>query len=275
MMVRAKRAIDHGMAAMIGLLGAPSDHNSSFERGAGGGPAAIRDALASAAGNDSTEGGHRLSAVLRDLGDIPGLAKAFDLDRFIDPVVAAMEGTDGLIVLGGDHAISYGVVRAIRRAHGPMDILHFDAHPDLYDELDGNRLSHACPFARILEDGLCERLVQVGIRTLNPAQARNAERHGVEIIPAWSLDRAHALRFERPVYVSIDVDVLDPAFAPGVSHPEPGGLATRELLQILSGIEGAVFAGDIVEVNPRFDPRGLTAGVGAKLVKALVDLLLN
>ena len=136
-------------------------------------------------------------------------------------------------MLGGDHAVTYPVVRAVAAIHGPVDILHFDAHPDLYDEFEGRRLSHACPFARIMEEGLARRLVQVGIRTLNAHQRAQAERFGVEIHPMNTFD-AHSFvpDLAAPAYLSFDLDALDPAFAPGVSHHEPGGLTVRETLDI-------------------------------------------
>ena len=102
------------------------------------------------------------------------------------------------------------------------------AHPDLYEEFEGNRLSHACPFARIMEAGLAKRLVQVGIRTLNRHQREQAEKFGVDMIEMRSLGAFDKLKADGPVYITFDTDVLDPAFAPGVSHREPGGISVRE-----------------------------------------------
>jgi arginase family enzyme len=149
--------------------------------------------------------------------------------------------------------------------------VHLDAHPDLYPEFDGDPFSHACPFARIMEEGLTNRLIQVGIRTMNEVQRREAERHGVEVIdmPAWSAGRRPHLR--GPVYVSVDIDALDPAFAPGVSHREPGGLSVREALTLLQSLPSPIVGADIVEFNPAQDPIGLTAPVCAKLVKELAS----
>jgi arginase family enzyme len=155
-----------------------------------------------------------------------------------------------------------------------LTVLHVDAHADLYETYEGDRYSHACPFARVMEERLADRLVQVGIRTLNAHQREQAERHGVEIVDmrAWSAGVRPALR--GPVYVSIDVDALDPAFAPGVSHREPGGLTVREVLGLVQTLPGSLVGADVVEFNPTCDPVGLTAPVCAKLVKELAGRML-
>ena len=173
------------------------------------------------------------------------------------------------IVLGGDHSITYPIIRAVRWFHPRLNVLHFDAHPDLYPEFEGDRYSHACPFARVMEEKLADQLVQVGIRTMNPVQRMQAERYGVEVIDmrAWAAGRRPALR--GPVYVSIDMDAFDPAFAPGVGHREPGGLTVRDVLGVLHGLTVPIIGADIVEFNPAEDPSGMTATVCAKLAKEL------
>jgi arginase family enzyme len=160
-------------------------------------------------------------------------------------------------------------VRAVAAELGPVQILHFDAHPDLYDQLGGNPRSHASPFARILEAGLASRLVQVGIRTLNRHQREQAKRFGVEILEMREFRPAAVPLLRGPLYVSLDLDGLDPAHAPGVSHPEPGGLTVRELLQVLHTQSAPLAGADVVELNPSRDPHGLTATVAAKLVREL------
>ena len=156
-----------------------------------------------------------------------------------------------------------------------LEILHFDAHPDLYDDYEGDRYANACPFARIMEAGQARRLVQVGIRTMNPHQRAQAERFGVEVLEMRDFDPARRLRFDGPVYLSFDIDVLDPAFAPGVSHREPGGMSTRDALRVIQGFEGRLVGADIVEINPQRDPTGRTAMVGAKVLKELAGRLLE
>ena len=261
----------------VSVVGVPWDEHSSHLPGAALAPPAIRAALRAPSSNASTESG-------LDLGDEPRLADAGDLAVPSGPaaVEAIEEGVgnfldDGrrVLVLGGDHAVAWPSVRAHARRHDRLTVVHLDAHPDLYDEFDGNRLSHACPFARIMEEGGVARLVQVGIRTMNAHQRAQAERFGVEVVDmmAWRPDLA--LTTEGPVYVSLDLDVLDPAFAPGVSHPEPGGLSTRDVIGFLQRLDAPVVGADLVELNPTRDPTGLTAMVAAKLAKELLALLLT
>jgi agmatinase len=259
------------------LVGVPFDAASSFRRGAAGGPQAIRAALGSPAGNSWTEG-------LVDLG-VPGaLADAGDLSlpdperarQVIEAGVAAVLAAGGRpIVLGGDHSITYPVLRAVRSQHPHLSVLHIDAHPDLYDEFQGDGYSHACPFARAFEDGLLDELVQVGIRTMNGGQRAQAERFGVDVIDmdAWVGGRRPSLAY--PVYMSIDLDGLDPAHVPGVAHPEPGGLTVREVLTLIHGLEVPLIGADVVELNPELDSRGLTSFVAAKLVKELAGRMLG
>lgn len=258
------------------LLGVPWDENSSFLRGAALAPAAIRKALRSPSSNLSTESGLDLGSEPRfeDKGDLdvpPGRAAVEAIERWVGEELAA--GVR-VVALGGDHAITYPVVRAHAPHHPGLTIVHLDAHPDLYDEFEGNRLSHACPFARILEEGLVKRLVQVGVRTLNAPQRAQAERFGVEMVEmrAWRPDLV--VSADGPVYVSVDLDVLDPAFAPGVSHPEPGGLSPRDVIGLVQRLRGRVVGGDVVELNPTCDQGEATARVAAKLAKELVARLL-
>lgn len=266
---------------MIQLLGIPLDENSSFLRGPALAPGRIREALGCGAMNLTAENGLDLetSDLWRDAGDLEFPADATTPEARLEVIQHAassiLKGGDRLLALGGDHSVTFPLVRAHAGAHGPVTILHLDAHPDLYDELDGNRFSHACPFARIMEHKLAARLVQVGIRTLNAHQRAQAERFGVEVIqmPAFRPDLE--LRLDGPVYVSLDLDVLDPAFATGVSHFEPGGMSTRDLLTFLHGIQANIVGADLVEYNPTRDPIGTTAMVGAKLVKELLGLMLR
>ena len=145
----------------------------------------------------------------------------------------------------------------------------------VYDEFQGNRFSNACPFARIMEEGLARRLVQVGIRTLNQPQVRQARRFRVEMVTLDAFAPEAVPIPEGPLYVSIDLDGIDPAFAPGVAHPEPGGLSVRELIEVLHRIEGPLVGADVVELLPAADEGGRTAGVAAKLVKELAGLMLR
>ncbi len=253
------------------LLGIPYDASSSFLRGAAEGPPLIRTALRSPAGNTWSEG-------LVDVCGPGGLEDAGDMvvggaAELVDPVAGrvATLAASGLtpIVLGGDHTITYPVVMGLGRVTLPFAILHIDAHPDLYDAFEGNRLSHACPFARIMERKLATRLVQVGIRAMNGHQRVQADRFGVDVVDMRRWAQGDRPAITGPVYVSIDLDGIDPAFAPGVSHREPGGLSVRDVIALIHGLDGPLVGADIVEFNPRQDPTGVTAGVAAKLVKEL------
>jgi arginase len=163
----------------------------------------------------------------------------------------------------------------VSRTHHSLTILHLDAHPDLYEEFEGDRFSHACPFARIMEEGLARRLVQVGIRTLNSHQRRQAQRYGLEVMEMRSWETGARPAVDGAVYLSVDLDVLDPAFAPGVSHREPGGLSVREVLSLVQQMGGGLVGADLVEYNPRQDIGGVTAVVAAKIVKEIAGRMLT
>ncbi len=261
-------------ARRIDLIGLPTDVHSSFLRGPAKAPAAIRVALFSPHGNSASECGLELGAEidLRDLGDLDLREQPEDDARIEAAIAQALAAGAVPIALGGDHSVTFPILRAIAAHHGPVEILHFDAHPDLYDELDGDRRSHASPFARIMEAGRASRLVQVGIRTLNRHQREQAARFGVEMIEMKDFACTPAPEFTRPLYISIDLDGFDPAFAPGVSHHEPGGLSVRDVVDMLHGIGAPIVGADVVELNPARDINGVTAVLAAKLVKELAAL---
>jgi len=280
---------------LIRLLGLPTDEHSSFLRGAALGPAAIRAALASDHANQAAENGLELGTdvAVEDGGDLTLSGTVSDLAAIRDAVMAAHAAGAVPISLGGDHSVTYPLVAALAEIHGPLNILHFDAHPDLYDEfpvrtapgcpqsvrgtdgreLEGDRLSHASPFARILEAGHARRLVQFGIRTLNAHCRAQAARFGVEIIEMRDFAPGRVPIPDAPLYISIDLDGFDPAFAPGVAHHEPGGPSVREFLQVLHRVPGGIVGADIVELHPPRDQNGITATLAAKLVKELASLV--
>jgi arginase len=258
------------------LIGLPFDAASSFLRGAAAAPPAIRAALASASSNHWTESGLDLGSpnALRDAGDVALPEDAAAAREAMEHGVARVIDAGGRpLALGGDHSVTYPAVRAVSAAHRDtrhaLTLLHFDAHPDLYDEFEGDRFSHACPFARIMEERLVGRLVQVGIRAMTGHQREQAHRFGVEVIDMRAWTRGARPSVTGSTYVSCDIDVLDPAFAPGISHREPGGLSTRELLDAIQTIGGTIVGADVVELNPSQDVAGMTAMVCAKLVKEL------
>jgi agmatinase len=254
------------------LLGVPYDAASSFRRGPAAGPRHIRSALASSAGNSWSEMLVDVSAanVLTDAGDV-----SFDESNVrgaIEAEVTRVMSTGARpIVLGGDHSITFPVVRAVSKSVERLTILHIDAHADLYDSFEGDRYSHACPFARIMEAEFAARLVQVGIRTLTRHQREQADRFHVEVIDmrSWETGGRPLISPSETVYLSVDLDGIDPAFAPGVSHPEPGGLTVREVVSMIQGLSAPLVAADVVECNPDVDPSGVTSIVAAKLVKEI------
>jgi len=263
---------------VITLLGLPWDGSSSFLRGTADAPPRIREALASASSNSFNEHGDDVSAagLLADAGDLTLPADPAEARKAIEQGVhAILAGMGKPLLLGGDHSVTYPALRAFREHAGALTILHCDAHGDLYDEFEGDRYSHACPFARVMEEQLATRLIQVGVRTLTPHQRSQSRRFRTEIYGAdrWR-DAIHVVSTLRgPLYVSLDIDVLEPMLAPGLSHPEPGGLTVRDVLEVLSAVRTPVVGADLVEYNPRNDFRDMTARVAAKFVKELAGLM--
>lgn len=261
------------------VLGVPLDVNSSYLRGPAEAPRKIREAFCFEASNGWSESGIEVGAVdpfvdgdlrLQNTREAVG-ADFAEIERASSELLQR-----GLrpIFLGGDHSITYPVLKAFAPRYRNLTIVHFDAHPDLYDEFEGNRVSHACPFARIMEERLAHRLIQIGIRTLNRHQREQAEKFGVEIVQMRELPSFDRLRIEGPVYVSFDMDVLDPAFAPGISHREPGGMTVREAIAHLHAIEGTIVGADIVEYNPVQDISGMTAMVAAKMLREILGKMI-
>jgi len=260
--------------ARIQLIGLPTDSHSSFLRGAAAAPAAIRAALASDHANMTAECGLELGADIdvEDLGDLPLEETEQDLGRIFAASRAAMEGGAIPIFLGGDHMVTFPIVSGLAEVCDAVNILHFDAHPDLYQDFGGDPLSHASPFARILERGFATRLVQVGIRTMNQHCREQVETYGVEVVEMRDFAPDIVPIPDGPLYISIDLDALDPAYAPGVSHHEPGGLSVRDVLAVLQRIRSPIVGADVVEYNPSRDVNGMTAVVAAKLVKEIAAI---
>lgn len=271
---------DTAQRARLAILGIRYDENSSFTKGAADAPPQIRAALRSDAWNLTAENGTDLSGdnVFFDAGDIEPVSGS-DMFTLIENSVYTLIA-DGMapISLGGDHSITFPIVRAFARKYKDLSVVHFDAHPDIYDNYQNNRNSHASPFARIMEQKLVKRLVQVGIRTFTAHQRDQVKKFGVETIEMHQLHRSFEnlqLEFDSPVYISFDVDALDPAFAPGVSHREPGGLSTRQAIDLIQRLRGKVVGADIVEFNPRMDPLHITGTVCAKLLKEIAARMLE
>lgn len=262
----------------IELIGLPQDNNSSYMEGPALAPPRIREAFFCDSANLFSETGFDLgnSEYWSDGGDVAleGLSGQAAYDAIYQRVRDGIQAGRQMLSMGGDHSVANPSIAAHAASYEGLNILHIDAHPDLYDELLDNRFSHASPFARLMESGKIKRLVQVGIRTLNAHQRDQARRFGVEIHHMRDLSGVADMQFEGPVYLSLDLDALDPAFAPGVSHYEPGGMSTRQVLNIIHNFGGTLVGGDVVELNPLRDPAGITAMVAAKMVKEIMGRLL-
>ena len=258
--------------SIIVVQGVAYDAKSSFLKGPAKGPEGIRKALGSGSMNLCAEDGTDLEGLdILDLGDF----KFSDYHQILETSRENLAKGDKLFSLGGDHSVTYPIVKAHYQAGLGFDLLHIDAHTDLYDHYEGDRFSHACPMARIMEDGLVGRMVQVGIRTLSGHQQEQAERFGVEIHEMRHKSTWPDLNFNRPIYITLDMDALDPAYAPGVSHHEPGGFSSRELISFIQDLDVEVVGCDLVEYNPERDIDQRTAYLGAKLYKELIAKLVK
>lgn len=247
------------------------DEKSSYQQGPKKAPKLIREALHCGSSNLYTEDLVSIdNESIQDQGDYE-INEYFDIEKITSE---QLNSGAKILTLGGDHSITYPVIKAHHKKYPKLDILHIDAHCDLYDSFEGDPHSHACPFARIMENGFAVKLVQVGIRTLNPHQKEQAEKFGVEIHQMKDLDLSAVPKFENPLYISLDMDGFDPAYAPGVSHHEPGGLTSRQVLDLIQGIDTEVVGADIVEYNPDRDYQNMTAFLAAKMMKEILGKML-
>ncbi len=256
----------------ITLQGILYDEKSSFLKGPALAPPKIRSLYNSPSTNYFAENGLEiLPASFDDKGDFK-VSTYFDIEKF---TYENIKSNKHLLTLGGDHSITYPVIKAFNKVHGTKDLIHIDAHADLCDTFEGDKYSHACPFARIMEEKLINRLIQIGIRTLSKHQREQSEKYGVETIGMRQIHKSSSLELRNPVYISLDMDALDPAYAPGVSHHEPGGLSTRQVLNIIQAIEVPILGADIVEYNPTRDIDDITGMVCAKLFKEIASKMIE
>lgn len=258
------------------ILGVPYDAMSTNRMGAARGPEAIRKASSSRSLNPCTEEGASLCEITRlvDRGDLELPEDPAKMAEAVEKAVGGIlsEGATPLL-LGGDHSITAPAVKALSHARGKVDVLYIDAHPDLYEEYDGSPYSHASTGYQIATGVDFGRFVQLGIRMPAKGHLEKARELGIKVITAYHLVNPEELRFENPVYLSIDLDCLDPAFAPGVGNPVPGGLSTRELLDVLKSVSGRIAAADIVEFVPDYDVSEITATAAARLVLEIAGLI--
>ena len=264
---------------MIKTIGIPFDGNSSILKGPALAPQRIRLMDSDGSANSFCENGKEIipGETYAELGNMTfsGIDPKMVYTEIKQKIKEELSPSDKIISLGGDHSISFPVIESYANVYKDLNVLHLDAHGDLYDNFDNNPYSHASPFARLMEKGIIKSLTQVGIRTLNTHQKEQIERFNVNVIEAKNFNLDFIKTLETPLYLSLDIDVLDPAFAPGISHHEPGGLTTREVLKIIHSIPFPLCGADIVEYNPVRDVHNMTAMVAYKFFKELVSNMLD
>ncbi|MCQ4206457.1 agmatinase [Streptomyces longispororuber] len=273
----------------VAVVGAPFDTGVTYRPGARFGPAAIRQASRLLRPyNPQLDVMPFRDQQVVDAGDLP--CNPFDIEQASKEIEEAAYGLirEGgrLVTLGGDHTIAYPLLRAMNRAHGPVALVHFDAHLDTWDTYFDAPLTHGTPFRRAAEEGLFlpARSAHVGIRgsLYSPQDLADDAELGFTIVHCADLettpvrDVVSLLRSRigtAPLYVSVDIDVLDPAHAPATGTPEAGGMTSRELLGILRGLKGLNLVGaDIVEVSPAYDHADITSVAAANLAYEFVSL---
>ena len=216
---------------MIKIIGIPYDANSSFLKGPAFAPERIRLMDSEGSVNRFSESGLEIKENVNylDCGDMAfedtNPEKAFH--RIKKEIANLLKDNSKIISIGGDHSVTYPIISAFVNKYEHLNILHLDAHADLYENFDDNPYSHASPFARIMEMGKINSLTQVGVRTLNTHQREQAKKYGVKIIEMKDLNFQFIKALNSPLYISLDLDVLDPPFAPVISHHDPGVMTTR------------------------------------------------
>jgi agmatinase len=266
----------------VAVVGIPFDAGTSFRPGARFGPAHIRESSRLLRPYNQAQAVSVFAEQqIVDAGDIP--ANPFDIAAAISQIEAGacelLERASRIVVLGGDHTIALPMLRAVKAVHGPVAVVHFDAHLDTWDTYFGAPYTHGTPFRRAMEEGLIDlsAAMHVGIRGplydgldltrdrelgFSVVSSDEVDDIGTAGVAGRIVDRVE----DRPLYLSIDVDVMDPAFTPGTGTPEPGGLSSREMLRILRGLVGCRLIGvDVVEVSPPYDHANIT-GIAASHV---------
>jgi len=282
--------IDQVERADVAVLGVPFDSGTSYRPGARFGPEAVRAASKLLRPfHIGLEVEPWTTMQIADAGDVG--VTPFDIAEAIAGIEQAARAlsarADRIVAIGGDHTIALPMLRAAHAQHGPMALVHFDAHFDTWDNLFGAETVHGTPFRRAVEEGLLDvgGSAHVGIRSTTPSAqdftddaelgfvtitTLDVARRGIDDI----VDRLRTRVGDRPVYVSIDIDVLDPAHAPGTGTPEPGGLSTRELQLILYGLADLdVVGADVVEVAPAYDHAQITALAAAGVTYDLLAMM--
>ena len=274
----------------VALLGIPYDGGVSYRPGARFGPRAVREQSSLIRSWHQVLKVHPFERLqVADCGDIEVVPTSIEatyaaITARIDAVVAAGASP---VCVGGDHSVTLGILRSLAKRHGPLGLVHFDAHPDTWDEYFGSKYFHGTPFRRAVEERLIDpaRMIQIGIRgpLYGPEDFAFHDEHGIEVVRIEAVKEQGtapvAARLARlrgaPVYCSFDIDAVDPAFAPGTGTPEVGGLTSYEALALVRALAGLELVGaDVVEVSPPYDgPGQVTALLAANLLFELVCLL--
>jgi agmatinase len=281
--------LDEVDRADVGVAGIPFDSGVTYRPGARFGPIAVRNASRLLRGYHAGLDVRPFAAQqVVDAGDIA--CNPFSIDESIAQIEAGSREllglADRLVCIGGDHTIALPLLRTVRERHGPVALVHFDAHLDTWDTYFGAAYTHGTPFRRAWEEGLLleDRSIHLGIRgpLFSAEDLVDDASFGFRIVTAWdvlelgiagTVARVRERVGDAPVYVSIDIDALDPAFAPGTGTPEAGGMTSRELLGILRGLRGLDLVGaDLVEVAPAYDHADVTAVAASHAVYELVSL---
>ena len=255
------------------LAGLPDDSQSTFRRGPADAPQRIRTAYDGRCFNATTETGIDLSQGVVDFGDV-ACGTSWKVTFAAFKAAAESLFLNGCVpfFVGGDHAVTVSVVSGLEVLREPVHIIQIDAHPDLYETYAGGSSAHACVGARLLEMSHVASLTQIGIRTMNSEQRAFAERHGDRLHILFARDIEQEIPApshispDTAVYMTVDMDGFDPAYAPGVSHPVPGGLTARQGLNFVQHGNWNLVGMDVVEVNPPVDVNDQTAILAARIL---------
>jgi agmatinase len=272
----------------VAVVGVPFDSGVSYRPGARFGPAHIRQSSRLLRPFNPAQGVAPFAGQqVVDAGDIA--VNPFDIQQAIKEIEAAARDLSAdakLLTLGGDHTIVLPLLRAMHALHGPIAVLHFDAHLDTWDTYFGEPYTHGTPFRRAAEEGLLDpqHCLHIGIRgpLYSERDLPESADLGFAVVHSADLDelgtagtvaRMRERLGGRPVYVSVDIDVLDPSHAPGTGTPEAGGMTSRELLAVLRGLAGLnVVSADVVEVSPAYDHAEITGIAAAHVAYELLSV---